>query len=186
MNRGDIWQIDLGGRIGTRPVVILTRQNVLRHLNKVTVAEVTSRGKGYPAEVFIGQESNLARPSFVQADNLHTLPKARLQKRPGRLGPDTMLRRSGWLWSWKPVSREPDGRLVLRSHGSRRFWGPAGCCAAALAARPDRLYDEPLFSRSRGANRCGGAPCCVERLTQDVRRIPVAPGKAGRRQSQLR
>jgi len=92
VNRGDIWQIDLGGRIGTRPVVILTRQNVLRHLNKVTVAEVTSPGKGYPTEVFIGQESNLQKPSFVQADNLHTVPKARLQERLGTLGPETMLR----------------------------------------------------------------------------------------------
>ena len=47
MNRGDIWLINLGGRIGTRPVVVLTRQNVLDYLNKVTVAEITTRGIGY-------------------------------------------------------------------------------------------------------------------------------------------
>ena len=40
MNRGDVWLIDLGGRVGTRPVVILTRQNVLKFLNKVTVADL--------------------------------------------------------------------------------------------------------------------------------------------------
>ena len=34
MNRGDIWMIDLGGKIGMRPFVILTRQNVLPFLNK--------------------------------------------------------------------------------------------------------------------------------------------------------
>jgi mRNA-degrading endonuclease toxin of MazEF toxin-antitoxin module len=91
MNRGDIWQIDLGGRIGKRPVVVLTRQNVLEYLNKVTVAEVTSRGKGYPTEVFIEQRANLPKPSFVQADNLHTVPKAKLEKHLGTLDPDTML-----------------------------------------------------------------------------------------------
>jgi len=46
MNRGDIWLAALGGKIGTRPAVILTRQNVLPYLNKVTVAEVTTNGKG--------------------------------------------------------------------------------------------------------------------------------------------
>jgi len=91
MNRGDIWQIDLGGRIGIRPVVVLTRQNVLEYLNKVTVAELTAKGKGYPTEVFIGQKANLPKPSFVQADNLHTVPKASLEKHLGTLDPDTML-----------------------------------------------------------------------------------------------
>ena len=33
MNRGDIWQVDLGGKAGTRPAVVLTRQKVLEYLN---------------------------------------------------------------------------------------------------------------------------------------------------------
>lgn len=90
MNRGDVWLIDLGGRIGTRPVVILTRQNVLEYLNKVIVAEITTKGKGYPTEIFIDQKANLPKPSFVQADNLHTVPKIRLEKYLGSLDPDTM------------------------------------------------------------------------------------------------
>ena len=80
MNRGDIWQIDLGARIGIRPVLVLTRQKVLEYLDKVTVAEVTTKGKGYPTEVFIDQKANLVKPSFVQTDNLHTVPKASLFK----------------------------------------------------------------------------------------------------------
>ena len=90
MNRGDVWLINLGGRIGTRPVVILTRQNVLKYLNKVTVAEITSKGKGYPTEIFIDQKANLSKPSFVQADNLHTVPKNRLERYLGSLDPNTM------------------------------------------------------------------------------------------------
>ena len=91
MNRGDIWMINLGGKIGSRPVVILTRQNVLQYLNKVTVAEVSTKGKGYPTEVFIGQKANLQKPSFVQADNLHTVPQKRLEKYVGTLDKGTML-----------------------------------------------------------------------------------------------
>jgi mRNA interferase MazF len=91
MNRGDIWLIDLGGKAGTRPVVILTRQNVIEHLNKVTVAEVTTKGKGYPTEVYVGNKANLSKPSFVQTDNIHTISKNRLNKFMGTLDPKTML-----------------------------------------------------------------------------------------------
>ncbi len=92
MNRGDVWMINIGGKVGTRPVVILTRQNVLEYLNKATVAEITTKGKGYPTEVYINQKANLPKPSFVQTDNLHTIPKKRLEKYVGTLDPDTMLK----------------------------------------------------------------------------------------------
>ena len=68
MNRGDIWLIDLGGKSGKRPVVIITRKNVIEHLNKVAVVEITTKGKGYPTEVYIGQKGNLSDAFFVQTD----------------------------------------------------------------------------------------------------------------------
>jgi mRNA-degrading endonuclease toxin of MazEF toxin-antitoxin module len=85
VNRGEIWYIDLGGKAGIRPVLILTRQGVLEYLNKVTVLEITTKGKGYPTEVYIGEKGNLSSPSFVQADNIHTVPKQRLFKNTGSL-----------------------------------------------------------------------------------------------------
>jgi mRNA interferase MazF len=90
VNRGDIWEVNLGGRAGRRPVVILTRQAVLPHVNKVTVAEVTSRGKGYPTEVAIGQSANLRRESSAQLDNIQTVSKERFVRHLGTLGSDTM------------------------------------------------------------------------------------------------
>ncbi len=36
MNRGDIWMVNLGGRVGKRPVLIITRQNVLKYLNNLS------------------------------------------------------------------------------------------------------------------------------------------------------
>ena len=91
MNRGDVWMIDLGGKSGIRPVLILTRQKVIKYLNRVIVAEITSRAKGYPTEIFIAQKGNLTKPSFVQADKLHTIPKNRLKKFVGALDSTTML-----------------------------------------------------------------------------------------------
>ena len=90
MNRGDIWFIDLGGKSGKRPVVIITRQNVIEHLNKVSVAEITTKGKGYPTEVYIDHKGNLPIPSFVQTDNIHTVPKNKLVKYLGTLDAVTM------------------------------------------------------------------------------------------------
>ncbi len=91
MNRGDIWFIDLGGKSGKRPVVIVTRQNVIEHLNKVAVVEITTKGKGYPTEVYIDQKGNLSIPSFVQTDNIHTVPKNRLVKYVGTLDASIMM-----------------------------------------------------------------------------------------------
>jgi mRNA-degrading endonuclease toxin of MazEF toxin-antitoxin module len=90
VNRGDVWQLDLGGRAGRRPAVILTRQGVIAHLNKLTVAEVTGAGKGYPTEVAIGQQANLPKPSFVELDNIHTVAKERFVKYLGALDRATM------------------------------------------------------------------------------------------------
>jgi mRNA-degrading endonuclease toxin of MazEF toxin-antitoxin module len=54
------------------------------------VAEVTTKGKGYPTEVFIGQKANLSKSSFIQTDNIQTISKHRLVKYLGTLDPDTM------------------------------------------------------------------------------------------------
>ena len=90
MNRGDVWQLDLGGRAGRRPALIVTRQGVIPHVSKLTIAEITSVGKGYPTEVSIGQKANLPRDSYVQLDNLQTVSKERFVKYLGSLDAATM------------------------------------------------------------------------------------------------
>ena len=90
MNRGDVWQLDLGGRAGRRPALIISRQSVVPYLNKLTVVEITSVGKGYPTEVPIGQRANLSKESYVQLDNIQTVSKARFVKYLGALDSATM------------------------------------------------------------------------------------------------
>ena len=90
VNRGDVWLLDLGGRSGRRPALIVTRQGVIPYVNKMTVAEITSSGKGYPTEVAIGHQANLSKESYVQLDNVQTVPKARFVKYVGALDAATM------------------------------------------------------------------------------------------------
>jgi mRNA-degrading endonuclease toxin of MazEF toxin-antitoxin module len=52
-DRGDV--VDRLGGGGRRPVVVLTRQNVLQYVNKVTVAEITTK-EGIPNEIDIDQK----------------------------------------------------------------------------------------------------------------------------------
>lgn len=90
MSRGDVWMLDLGGRAGRRPALVMTRQAVIPHVNKLTVAEITSAGKGYPTEVSIGHKANLPKESYVQLDNIQTVAKTRFVKYVGALDSATM------------------------------------------------------------------------------------------------
>ncbi len=85
MKRGEIWQVELWGKAGIRPALILTLDDVIPYLNKLTVAEVSSQKKGYPTEVDIDQKANLTMHSVVQLDNIQTVPKDRFQKYLGAL-----------------------------------------------------------------------------------------------------
>lgn len=95
MKRGEIWEADIGGKAGKRPILILTRSGVIPYLSKVVVAEVTTQGKGYPTQVAIGVRGNLRKPSFVSAESLHSVPKDRLRRCLGELPPDLLRQVSG-------------------------------------------------------------------------------------------
>lgn len=90
MKRGEIWEADIGGKAGKRPVLILTRSGVIPYLSKVVIAEVTTQGKGYPTQVAIGTTGNLPKDSFVSAESLHSLPKDRLRRYLGELPTDRL------------------------------------------------------------------------------------------------
>ena len=85
MNRGEIWLAQVGGK--RRPVLVLTRSEVLEVRSLVTVAEITSSSRGLAAEVPIDHESSgLERQSVVNCDGLHTVPQSILSERVGALG----------------------------------------------------------------------------------------------------
>ncbi len=82
MNRGEIWLAQIGAK--TRPVLILTRPEVLDVRRLVTVAEITTSIRGLSVEVELDSgESGLDQASAVNCDGLHTIRQSSLT---GRIG----------------------------------------------------------------------------------------------------
>jgi mRNA interferase MazF len=61
-----------------RPVLVLTRPEVIPLLSTVMVAPITSRIRGAPSEVLVGHEEGLKTESAVNLDHVQTVDKARL------------------------------------------------------------------------------------------------------------
>lgn len=59
----------------TRPVLLLTREEVraVRHL--ITVAPITSRARGLQSEVAVGQRNGLDQDCVVNLDSIVTVPR---------------------------------------------------------------------------------------------------------------
>jgi mRNA-degrading endonuclease toxin of MazEF toxin-antitoxin module len=73
-----------------RPVLVLTRQEVIALLHTVMVAPITSTLRGAPSEVGVGVEHGLRHPSAVNLDHVQTVKRSRLAGYVGRLGPEKM------------------------------------------------------------------------------------------------
>jgi mRNA interferase MazF len=91
MNRGDIWLAEVGRK--RRPVVVLTRSEVIDVRALVTVAEVTTSMRGIAAEVkFDHHAAGLDQPSVVNCDGIHTITRASLTTYAGSLSEEAMER----------------------------------------------------------------------------------------------
>ena len=89
MRRGELWLAQVGRK--KRPVLVLTRSEVIDVRALVTVAEVTTSIRGLAAEVSIDHsEVGLERPSVVNCDGIHTISKQSLTSPMGELDETTM------------------------------------------------------------------------------------------------
>jgi mRNA interferase MazF len=75
-----------------RPVLILTRTDIIPHLNTVTVAPLTRTIRGVPSEVLVGPEHGLKEPSAVNLHHVVTVPRAGLRRFVGSVSSATMAR----------------------------------------------------------------------------------------------
>lgn len=103
MRQYEILWANLPAPMGRRPVFLMTRTAAYPYLNKVIVAEVTSTIRGIPEEVSVGRREGLARPSVVNLDNLHVVPKGLLGDRIGALAPgrqQEVKRALGYALDW--------------------------------------------------------------------------------------
>jgi mRNA interferase MazF len=75
-----------------RPVLILTRQDMIGRLETVTVAPITSTIRGVPSEVVVGPESGLKQASVVNLHHVATVPRQGLRSFVGMVSVPTMER----------------------------------------------------------------------------------------------
>lgn len=85
MRQFEVWWAELPDPVGRRPVLLLTRNQAYEYLNKVIVAELTTRVRSIPQEVTLGRGEGLPRACVANFDNIHVVPVSALSKRIGRL-----------------------------------------------------------------------------------------------------
>jgi mRNA interferase MazF len=90
--RGEIWLFSFPKPDRRRPVLVLTRQEVIGHLHTVTIAPITSTIRGIASEVPVGPEVGLKGPSAINLDHVATVPRDGLRSYLGSLAPEQMDR----------------------------------------------------------------------------------------------
>ncbi len=88
VTRSEIWLAQVGRK--SRPVLILTRPEVIDVRALVTVAEITSSARGLAVEVPVDPDAGLERPSVINCDGLHTVAQSSLTSRVGEASETTM------------------------------------------------------------------------------------------------
>ena len=89
MKRFEVYLVNLAPTVGSeiqkvRPCVIVSPDEMNRHLSTTIVAPMTTKGRNYPTRVFCRFQGKQGQ---VVLDQLRTVDKARLVKRLGRIGP---------------------------------------------------------------------------------------------------
>ncbi len=88
--RGKIWMYLFSAPDKRRPVLVLSRQDVIGLLHTVMVAPITSTIHGAPSEVMVGIEEGLKHHSAINLDHVQTVDKNRLQNYVGSLDDEKM------------------------------------------------------------------------------------------------
>jgi mRNA interferase MazF len=89
MKRFDVYLVALDPTLGseikkTRPCVIISPDEMNRHINTLIIAPMTTKGRDYPSRVSCQFQKKRGQ---IVLDQLRTVDKVRLVKRLGRIGP---------------------------------------------------------------------------------------------------
>ena len=93
INRFDVFLINLDPTVGseiqkTRPCLIISPDEMNRHIRTVIVAPMTSAGKDYPTRVTCQFKKKKGQ---IVLDQIRTIDKPRLIKKLGTINPETQL-----------------------------------------------------------------------------------------------
>lgn len=86
LRRGEIWLLDMPRPDKRRPVLVLSRPSLIRLLNTVAVAAITSTLRGSPTEVELGVAEGLKHTSCANLCNLFTVQQSQLRTFVGSVG----------------------------------------------------------------------------------------------------
>jgi mRNA interferase MazF len=90
IGRGEIWTYSFAAPDKRRPVLVLSRPEVIGLLHTVMVAPITSTIYGAPSEVIVGIPEGLKHDSAINLDHVQTVEQARLTRRLGQVSPAQM------------------------------------------------------------------------------------------------
>jgi mRNA interferase MazF len=108
MKQYEIWWAELPQPVGTRPVLLLTRDGAYPYLNRVIAVEVTTRVRGIPQEVELGEREGMSRRCVANLDNVRAVPKAALRAIAGRFSTaraPELKRALGHALAWTELTR---------------------------------------------------------------------------------
>lgn len=92
MRRGEIWMFRFAPPDKQRPVLLLTRTDMIPVLNTVTVAPLTRTIRGVASEVVVGPEVGIKDTSAINLHHVVTIPHAGLRRFIGSVPEPTMAR----------------------------------------------------------------------------------------------
>ena len=84
-------------------MLLLSRNDAYRYLNKFIAAEITTTIRGVPVEVRLGVREGLSSPCVANLDNLRTVAREWPDSRAGALPPsrhDEVKRALGYALGW--------------------------------------------------------------------------------------
>jgi mRNA interferase MazF len=83
--QGELWFMETPNQ-KRRPVLVVSRNDVIPVLNNVVVAPVTSTIRDIPTCILVGAVEGIDHDSVATFDNLAAVPKVVLTRRLGELG----------------------------------------------------------------------------------------------------
>lgn len=81
MKRGEVWWAHLPPPVGTRPVLLLSRDEAIAVRESVTVAPATTRRRGLKTEVWVTAREGMPKDCVINLDSIGTVEKAALTQR---------------------------------------------------------------------------------------------------------
>jgi len=102
----EIWWADLPKPAGRRPVLLLSRDDAYRVLNKFVAAEITATVRHIPIEVPLSSMEGMAKPCVVNCDNLRTISKIHLVEKIAELSQNRVhevKRAVGYALAWEEL-----------------------------------------------------------------------------------